>query len=376
MIRYGALSDVCTKVNLLPMTIVAICLLGTVRPWTFAEELGAAGTSPLQETTLRKVRGISQGGAVIDLGGAGAFDEFWMTCPSVHYDGELYRMWYSSVYDNRMGYGGIGLVTSTDGVHWDRENDGEPVLRVGAEGAFDDGQILAPEVLFDGTEYRMWYTGSSTQWHSSGVCYYRVGLAVSHDGVHWQRTNEGNPVLDLGPSGSYDEVQAATPSVLRDAEGYRMWYAAWARKPDHTICSARSIDGIHWKRERDGKPIGGLYPTRAYGPKVCQIGDRYLLFYAGTVAPDGTYLFGAVSRDGFDWEMIGNGKPMISPGVYPDFDIQATYHPAVLRVGNLLRVWYTGSVRLEESDKQREGRQGVRGSENRLQIGLAETQLR
>jgi len=93
-----------------------------------------------------------------------------------------------------MGYGGIGLATSKDGVHWKLANDGKPVLRVGQPCAFDDGQVLAPEVLYDGGVYRMWYTGSRIDWHKSGVCFYRVGLAVSEDGIHWQRAAGGNPV--------------------------------------------------------------------------------------------------------------------------------------------------------------------------------------
>ena len=97
--------------------------------------------------------------------------KFWATCPSVLFNRQLYRMWYSSVYDNRMGYSGIGLATSKDGVHWKRANDGKPVLRVGQPGAFDDGLVLAPEVLYDGRIYRMWYTGSRIDWHKSGVCF-------------------------------------------------------------------------------------------------------------------------------------------------------------------------------------------------------------
>ena len=63
------------------------------------------------------------------------------------------------------------------------------------------------------------------------------------------------PILDLGPADSYDEVQAATPLAIREGNGNRMRYAAWAPRPDHTICVAHSRDGIHWERERDGRGI-------------------------------------------------------------------------------------------------------------------------
>ena len=105
-------------------------------------------------------------------------------------------MWYSSLYDSKMGRGGIGLATSPDGVRWRRENGGRPVLSPGPAGAFDEGQGGFPEVLYDGSVYRMWYAGMAADWHGSGFGHYRVGLATSSDGVVWQRANGGRPVLE------------------------------------------------------------------------------------------------------------------------------------------------------------------------------------
>lgn len=329
---------------------------------------------PIRELKFEKVRGATESGAVLDVGCKSAFDEYCVTCPSVVFDGTLYRMWYSSVYDPRMGYGGIGLATSSDGVHWTRANDGEPVLGVAAAGAFDDGQLIAPDVHYDGRIYRMWYTGSSLKISPFNVCYYRVGLATSDDGVHWQRANDGNPVLDLGPSGSYDDVQAATPAVLRDGDGYRMWYAAWAKEPDHTICVAHSSDGVHWERENEGKPVTGLFPTRAYGPKVCRIGNTYLMLFAGSLKSS-TLSYAAISDDGIHWEMLGNGQPMIPPGVAPAFDQTGTYHPAILLTDDRIRVWYTGTVEGGELPPGSDPWTAWQGK-SVLRIGLAEARLR
>jgi len=124
---------------------------------------------------------------------------------------------------------------------------------------------------------------------------------------------------------------------MREGNGFRVWYAAWAPRPDHTICVAHSREGIHWERERDGQPVEGLFPKRAYGPKVCWIDGRYLMFFAGS-KPRETLLFAAISRDGFAWEMLGDGRAIIHPGAGSDFDVETTYHPAVLRIGRRLRV--------------------------------------
>jgi len=85
-----------------------------------------------------KRRGGVAGGAVLDVGGPGTFDDKWATCPSVLREGDGYRMWYSSYFNGNNGLGGIALATSKDGLSWTREHGGRPVLPLGPEGAFDD----------------------------------------------------------------------------------------------------------------------------------------------------------------------------------------------------------------------------------------------
>jgi hypothetical protein len=321
-----------------------------------------AGQSALEAIGLlvAKVRGDSAGGSVFDTGLKEAFDASWATCPTVLYDGGIYRMWYSSLYDSKMGRGGIGLASGEDGIHWKRECGGDPVLEIGTKDAFDGGQVMGPEVLFDGTQYRMWYTGMAVDWHRSGLGFYRIGLATSADGIHWRRANEGKPVLDLGPEGAPDEVQAATPSILNDPTGYRMWYAAWSPKTDHRLCVARSDDGIHWERENNGQPVVGLDPAYAYGPAVSRWRGQYLLLYMSHVTPS-PGLYAALSRDGIQWSMLNAGKPVLRPGLDVDFDEYLVGHPFLLSFSSGVRVWYTG-YRREAG--------GVYGW--KLRIGLAE----
>jgi predicted GH43/DUF377 family glycosyl hydrolase len=291
---------------------------------------------------FNKLKGAGAGGSVMDIGEPGAFDT-WATCPSVLFDGKLYRMWYSSMYHSKDGPRGIGLATSVDGVNWKRTNDGRPVFSVGPKGAFDSAQILSPEVRFDGRIYLMWYTGIDGSIDAKGFELERIGLATSEDGVHWTRANGGKPVLDLGPQGSYDDVQVAYPSVIRDGSSYRMWYSAYAGNYNHTIAVARSRDGIHWERENEGRPVNGLSPAIAYAPGVIRIGRKLLMLYTGgyvTRRPWG--IFAAVSEDGMNWRMVNEGEPFVSHGTENDFDKDNQSHPSVLSVKGRLRVWYSG----------------------------------
>lgn len=287
-----------------------------------------------------KRRGGATGGAVLDVGGPGAFDETWATCPSVLRTNDGYRMWYSAYFNARGGLGGIGLATSTDGETWKREHGGSPVLPIASDGAFDDAQVFGADVLHDGAQYLMWYTGDAGIKHGSTLFHYQIGLATSSDGVAWTRANHGRPVLGNGPHGSPDEVQAATPSVLRDGAGYRMWYAAWAPRSNHTICVARSADGITWTRENDGKPVQGLEPSIAYGHSVARAGDGYLMLYMALGATRD--LYGAASSDGLRWTMLNGGDPVLTRGAAGEFDENIVGHPHLLDDEGTLRAWYTG----------------------------------
>ena len=82
---------------------------------SFETHAGEEKAGWLGELRFQKVRGPMTAGAVLDLGQLGNFDEAWATCPSVLFDGKIYRMWYSSVYDTRM----VGVVLERlDGDVW------------------------------------------------------------------------------------------------------------------------------------------------------------------------------------------------------------------------------------------------------------------
>lgn len=296
---------------------------------------------------------------VLAVGAPGAFDAHWVTCPTIVADEEEYHLWYSSLYDANLGPGGIGYAKSNDGIDWQRQNNSEPVLTVGTKDAGDDGQVMGPEVLRVGDEFYMWYTGMPHERHASGIGYYRIFLARSTDGLHWNRANKGRPVLDLGSPGSPDDVQAATPSIIRVDGEFRMWYAAWSPHTNHTICAARSEDGVIWYRENEGRHVTGLNPSVAFGHAVCRWQGRLLMTYMALQARRGMY--GAVSDDGLHWTMLNDGEPVLSPGPKNNFDAAHVGHAFLLPLDRSLRMWYTGYQSAKDSPNL-----GLR-----LQIGVA-----
>ena len=89
---------------------------------------------------------------VMDVGtgweGAGVFPE------SVIYDGSVFQMWYLGL--NSSFVGETGYATSPDGIIWTKDTL-NPVLKIGPVGDWDHSSAIADAVLYDGTNYHMWY---------------------------------------------------------------------------------------------------------------------------------------------------------------------------------------------------------------------------
>ena len=71
-------------------------------------------------------------------------------------------------------------------------------------------------LYFDGTTYRMWYAGTDGD-HD------RVGYATSPDGIIWTK-NPANPVINLGPSGSWDDASVDPGPIIFDGTTFQMLY--------------------------------------------------------------------------------------------------------------------------------------------------------
>ena len=166
-------------------------------------------------------------------------------------------MWYTAG-DKDSRYK-IGYATSRDGLAWQRENEGRPVLGPGREGKFDDQVVLHPAVVRDDAGLlHIWYNGVGPQEH------FQVGHATSRDGVQWNRENDGEPVLTAGTVGGRREIYVYNVMVLLEQGLYRMWYSTALTVNEegryalhgNGIVYAESRDGTHWKRD-DALPVAG-----------------------------------------------------------------------------------------------------------------------
>jgi predicted GH43/DUF377 family glycosyl hydrolase len=158
-------------------------------------------------------------------------------------------MWYAGRgVSNQIFY-----ATSTDGINWSKHPN-NPVLRLGGDFAWDNGEIAAPAVLRIGSGYQMWYQG-----YSRGTMQRYVGHAFSDDGVSWTKDSL-NPVVGLEPN-TWDAFSIYYPSVFVSGAGQPMiWYQG--ENADTTV---KQIGVVLWDPNAIATPLP-TFPSEPVDP--------------------------------------------------------------------------------------------------------------
>ena len=268
---------------------------------------------------------------VIEPGPLGEFNEGGNGAGSVLFDGSTYHMWFAGY--NQDGYAtDIGHATSPDGLPpWEMDPN-NPVLTRGAPGKWDHGALRACAVLHDGAQFHMWYSGFSDGRE-------RAGYATSPDGSAWTKDHDHNPVMDVGPPGSWDEWYVYPGTVILEGDTYRMWYSGGAGGWVRRIGYAESFDGLHWTKRPDpvldlaGYP--GAWDSEVINPSVIFDGSDYHMWYAGYDPSGGPWSIGyAFSSEGIEWTRHSD-NPVVQTAD------EFAFWSSVLFDGSTWHMWYT-----------------------------------
>lgn len=152
------------------------------------------------------------GNPVLIEGTSGTWGNTGVSWPNVIKDNDTLKMWYSG-RDGNYNWTGIGYATSVNGINWVKDVN-SPVMSMGPVGTWDAVIVSGCCVRKDGNQYQMWYSGRDT-------ANWRIGYATSTDGINWTKYIN-NPVLDVGGSGSWDEMDAWAGAVIMDNSLHRM----------------------------------------------------------------------------------------------------------------------------------------------------------
>jgi predicted GH43/DUF377 family glycosyl hydrolase len=223
------------------------------------------------------------------------------------------------------------------------------VLDRGAPGKFDSTHAKYPCVLKVGDEWRMWYNGRADDAFTGAI-----GLAISRDGLSWEKQNRGDPVFPHGPPGSFDATKVDHPAVLYFDGRFHMWYTAGDKASRYTIGYATSPDGVHWTRENGAEPVlgpgaKGRFDDRAVlHPAVVRDDQGLLHIWYNGVGPQESFRVGcATSRDGVHWERQGGGDCVLSPSVVGGRTEGYVYNVMVLFEEGQYHMWYSAALDLD-----------------------------
>ena len=275
---------------------------------------------------------------VLNVGLSDSWDDAWVSYPIVIHDDTQFIMYYTGWPDISPFGTKVGRATSSDGINWTRE-DTNPVITVGSESQWDDESVSSGPVIFNGSEYKMWYCGLD------GTIY-RSGLATSNDGIDWTKYAD-NPVLDVGESGQWDDNMVVMCSVTFDGIFYKTWYyGRETRTGIWRVGLATSVDGINWERYA-GNPIldigetGEWDDTDIANVSVLYNNGIYEMWYGasdGSVKRTGY----ATSEDGLTWQKDTLNNPILVPEA--NWESAGTEVGSVLFHNSMYKMWYNGET--------------------------------
>jgi predicted GH43/DUF377 family glycosyl hydrolase len=231
---------------------------------------------------------------VLDIGAPGAFDENGVVpCAVVERDGKLYLYYAGYQLGQKVRFYVFGGLAIS-------EDGGASFRRYSQVPICDrtDDETLFRVIhtmMLDDGRWRAWYgAGSSFALHDGRqLPNYNIRHAEAEDGV----TLSSDYTVCVDTSG--EEYRVGRPYVVKQGGLYRMFYCAGTALRGYRLAYAESPDGLTWTRKDDEigidvSPSGWDSEMQAY-PSVVTYRDKIYLFYNGN----------NYGEDGFGYAELG-----------------------------------------------------------------------
>ena len=175
-----------------------------------------------------------------------------------------------------IGPGAIGFCFSPDLKTWRVD---PPILYAQDGAPWEQGGLYKAWLIEENGLYSLFYNAKN---QTEGSWHEQTGMATSTDLLHWQRYPQ-NPVLRNGGPGSFDEVFASDPVVLKDGDQWVMFYFGLARDGHARDGAATSPDLLHWTKIDalllDTGPEGAVDSLHAHKPGILANQNGLYHFY-------------------------------------------------------------------------------------------------
>jgi len=266
------------------------------KPNELGQTISRVSFVDLERNNLKNIIQVSQK-PVLELGHTGFFDEFgtYPFCP-IRVDDMIYGYYGGVTRCESIPFNiAIGMGISDDGgLNFKKQGIG-PILSYSLDEPF---MVCSPKVRFFQGHFFMYYS-SGTQWIKASACpeiYYKLRMAVSKDGINWEKLNKNIIADKLGK----EEAQACGDVIFKNGR-YHMFFCYrksldFRKNKENTykIGYAHSENLIHW--ERDDEKVGITISENDHDfdsemvayPNVFELdGSIYMLYLGNEVGKQG-----------------------------------------------------------------------------------------
>lgn len=201
------------------------------------------GYADLDANDLKTIKHISPE-PIYDVGDIGCFDESGVSYPWIvdKENGERFMYYVGWVAGGISRFQNFtGLAKSTDGGKSYSRVKRVPILDRTDKEPIGSGSVA---VLKDDV-WKIWYT-SFVKWEEiegKVFHFYHIKYAESDDGINWKRNQQ--VAIDFK---SPRENTIGKPMIIKEADGYKMYYSYRNMDSSYRIGYAESPDGINWER--------------------------------------------------------------------------------------------------------------------------------
>jgi len=224
-----------------------------------------------------------------------------------------------------------------------------PIVVRGGSGAWDEECIEAGDIFKDYIEdrevYYLYFHGLSRDkdaWPND----FRVGVATATHPLGPFAKVSQNPILDIGPEGSWDDRSVACPTVMKiGPDRYVMWYSGISLREKGMRWSIGIATACHplgpWKKY-EGNPI---LEDFGYMGGVVQVDGTYYMYNAhpiDSLSPDYGPFAVATATDPYGpWEPFA-GNPILTPSGWGAWDDGGYSEAKVVYRDGVFHTFYGG----------------------------------
>lgn len=254
----------------------------TIRVYTgFRDSNGVSrvGYVDVSSNNPSEIIGVSEK-PVLDIGEDGAFDEFGVVPSVVLKRGKKIFLYYAGYQLGKKVRFLVlsGLAISEDGGNEFVRFKRTPIF----ERTNDEMLFRVPHsILYENNKWKIWYGGGShfIQGENKTLPVYNVRYLESDDGINIPDT--GKTVIEL----SEGEYRLGRPYVIWNNIEYQMFYGYSSEEFHYRLGYAVSKDGLNWERKDNEIGIqlsssGWDSEMMAY-PSVLKVKNKTFLFYNG-----------------------------------------------------------------------------------------------